>query len=393
MKARRPFVGFKRDVRGFRISVTHITVDLLQWSAVIKRRIPFTPEVWSTKSHYLKEPIRPLDLEKIQSVSELLQAFNWTSFQSRTLAKCADILVTMLEDPKRPTIFLGFAGAMVPAGMKGVVSTMVKREMVDVIVSTGANMYHDLVEALGEHHYLGSPDVDDQLLQEEDIDRIYDTFADESKFRMVDNMVMRWADEFAEQSGSAISSRFFLHLLGEFIDGKSPLKDKENSIIWNAWKNGVPIFVPALSDSSLGLALTQHYVKFVEAGKNPLVIDEIKDNYEILQIKRAASKTAVIYVGGGVPKNYIQQTAYLQDMFGIPDAGHDYGFQITTDSPQWGGLSGCTFKEGISWGKEKSGGQYATCHCDATIALPLIVKAVLERCTTLNQRGRLNLAF
>jgi deoxyhypusine synthase len=366
------------------------TVTLLYWeghntrNTVGWRRDP-------TKSHYLKEVIRPLDLDAIHTVSDLLRAFNWTSFQSRTLAQCADVLVAMLEDPARPTVFLGLAGAMVPAGMKGVVSTMVQREMVDVIVSTGANMYHDLVEALGEHHYLGSPDVDDRLLQDEDIDRIYDTFADESKFRMVDNLIMQWADDRAEQGGDAISSRFFLHLLGDFIDGKSPQSDKEASIIWNAWRYGVPIFVPALNDSSLGLALTQHYVKFAEAGKPPLVIDEIKDNYEIFQIKKAAAKTGVIYVGGGVPKNYIQQTAYLQDLFGIPDAAHDYGFQITTDSPQWGGLSGCTFKEGISWGKEKSGGQYVTCHCDATIALPLIVKAALERCTTGNQRGRLQL--
>lgn len=345
------------------------------------------------KKHYLKEAIRPLDLDKIQSISELLKAFNWTSFQSRTLAKCADIFVAMLEDTDRPTIFLGVAGAMVPAGMKGVLSTMVKRNMIDVIVSTGANMYHDLVEALGGHHYLGSPDADDRILQEEDIDRIYDTYADESKFRSIDNMVMRLADEFAEKNCKAISSRFFLKLLGKFIDVKSSLTEKENSIIWNCWRNNTPIFVPALSDSSLGLALTQHYIKFIEDGKKPLVIDEIKDNYEILQIKRAASKTGVIYVGGGVPKNYIQQTAYLQDMFGIPDAGHDYGFQITTDSPQWGGLSGCTFKEGISWGKEKPKGEYATCYCDSTIALPLIVKAVLERCTALEKRGRLQPKF
>ena len=113
---------------------------------------------------------------------------------------------------------------------------------------------------------------------------------------------------------------------------------------------------------------------------------------QIFQIKRAASKTGVIYIGGGVPKNYIQQTAYLEDLFGIPDAGHDYGFQITTDTPQWGGLSGCTFKEGLSWGKEKPEGSYVTCYCDATIALPIIVKSVLERCTW-EKRSRFDIQF
>jgi len=346
-----------------------------------------------TKDDYLKEPIRPLDLERIQTVSELLEAFKWTSFQSRTLSKCAEIFEEMLEDPERPTIFLGLAGAMVPAGMKGVVSTMVRRNMVDVVVSTGANMYHDLVEALGEHHYLGSPDADDSVLREAGIDRIYDTYADESKFRMIDNMVMYFADELAGHNRESASSRFFLHKLGEFIEGKSPLEQKKDSIIWNSWANDIPIFVPALSDSSLGLALTQHHIKFKEKGRRPFMIDAIEDNYEIFNIKRMAPKTGVIYVGGGVPKNYIQQTAYLQDMFGIPDSEHDYGFQITTDSPQWGGLSGCTFKEGLSWGKQKPGGKYATCHCDATIALPLIVKAVLERGKGLEKRGRLNLKF
>ena len=123
------------------------------------------------------------------------------------------------------------------------------------------------------------------------------------------------------------------------------------------------------------------------------MINEIQDNYEILQIKRSSVKTGVIYVGGGVPKNYIQQTAYLQDMFGIPDSEHDYGFQITTDTPQWGGLSGCTFQEGVSWGKEKTSGMYTTCYCDATIALPLIVKTALERCKDLDKRNRLNFEF
>ena len=235
----------------------------------------------------------------------------------------------MLEDLKRPTVFFGLAGAMVPAGMKGVVSTMVRRNMIDVIVSTGANMYHDLVEALGEHHYLGSPDTDDRILREESIDRIYDTYADETKFRLIDNRIMFLADQLAEQNIDTFSSRFFLNQLGDFIDREGKVEDKKDSIIWNCWRDEVPIFVPALNDSSLGLALTQHHIKFLEKKKTPFVIDEIKDNYEIFSIKRMAPKTGVIYVGGGVPKNYIQQTAYLQDLFGIPDASHDYGFQIT----------------------------------------------------------------
>jgi len=345
------------------------------------------------KNDCLRETVKSPDLEGIQTVSELLDAFNRTSFQSRTLAMCANIFVDMLEDPDRPTIFLGIAGAMVPAGMKGVVSTMVRRNMVDVIVSTGANMYHDFVEAFGVHHYVGSPDADDTMLRKKGIDRIYDTYIDESRFGAVVNLITSLADDLAEKKMGNASSRLFLQKLGDLIEDKCATEDKNDSIIWNCWKNSVPIFVPALSDSSLGLALTEHHVRFVEKGQSPFVIDQIKDNYEILQIKKKARKTGVIYIGGGVPKNYIQQTAFLERHFGIPDSEHEYGFQITTDRPEWGGLSGCTFREGLSWGKEKPGGRYAACYCDATIALPLVVKATLERCKNLERRTRLAYEF
>jgi deoxyhypusine synthase len=118
-------------------------------------------------------------------------------------------------------------------------------------------------------------------------------------------------------------------------------------------------------------------------------MDQIADNDEIFRIKKNSKKSGVIYIGGGVPKNYIQQTAYLQDMFGVPDSGHEYGFQVTTDRPEWGGLSGCTFREGMSWGKERKGGKYVACYCDSTIALPMIVKGVLETCKGLEYRKAL----
>jgi len=338
------------------------------------------------KDEYLKDTVRPLDLEKLSSVSDLLRAFNHTSFQSRNLAKCVEVFISMLEDPERPTIFLGLAGAMVPAGMGGVIVTLVRRGMIDVLVSTGANMYHDLVGALGEPHYIGSPEIDDRLLYRHGIDRIYDTFADEAKFRKIDRRIEEFAEGLAVEGLGEISSRHLFHRLGEFIDQNGIGEDKERSVIWNCWRENIPIFVPALNDSSIGLALTQHHVKAADKGLRALIIDGIKDNKEIFKIKMQSRKTGVIYVGGGVPKNYIQQTAYLQDLFGIPDSGHSYGIQITTDRPEWGGLSGCTFREGVSWGKEKSEGHFATCYCDATIALPLIVKAVLERCGDLSRR-------
>lgn len=320
----------------------------------------------------------------------MLVAYRGASFQSRNLAKCVEIFSAMLRDRERPTIFLGLAGAMVPAGMKKIVALMVVEKMVDVIVSTGANMYHDVAEALGGYHYEGSPNVDDGELFEAGIDRIYDVFADENKFRDIDDEIMRLADE-ALKNEEVMSSRRFLQLIGNYIDRVASPEDKVDSIVWNSMKYNVPIFVPALNDSAIGLGITQHYVNRVQRGLKPLIIDEIRDNYEIFSLKKASRKTGVIYVGGGVPKNYIQQTAYLLNLFGLPDAGHNYGFQLTTDRPEWGGLSGATFKEGLSWGKEVPGGMYATCYCDATIALPLIVKAVLELSSEdLKHRTRFN---
>ncbi len=330
---------------------------------------------------FLKERVVPVDVEERETISEILSAFNDTSFQSRNLAKCVEIYVEMLKDGDKPTVFLGLSGAMIPAGMKKVVSTMVKRKMVNVIVTTGANAYHDLAECFGVYHFKGSPHADDAELYQLGIDRIYDTYAEEKRYRLVDERIAQLANRIMAEKpdSSPMSSREFFFELGKLIDQEGDAKEKEGSFLWNCWRLKVPVFVPALCDSSIGLGLTEHYMKCVSRNAKSLIISQIKDNYEIFQIKMAAKKTGVIYVGGGVPKNYIQQTAYLEALTGKPGRGHDYGFQITTDRPEWGGLSGCTFKEGVSWGKEKTTGEFAACYCDATIALPLIVRAVLER--------------
>jgi deoxyhypusine synthase len=330
---------------------------------------------------FLKERVVPVDVEKKKTVSEILYAFNDTSFQSRNLAKCVEIYVKMLKDQDKPTVFLGLSGAMIPAGMKKVVSTMVKQKMVNVIVTTGANAYHDLAECFGVYHFKGSSHVDDAELYRCGIDRIYDTYAEETKYRLVDEKIAQSADKIMAKTPdlSPMSSREFLFKLGELIDQEGDTKEKEGSFLWECWRFKVPVFVPALCDSSIGLGLTKHYIRCVNGNAESLIISQIKDNYEIFQIKAQAEKTGVIYVGGGVPKNYIQQTAYLEALTGKQGRGHDYGFQITTDRPEWGGLSGCTFKEGVSWGKEKTTGEFVACYCDATIALPLVVRAVLER--------------
>ncbi|MEM2905829.1 MAG: deoxyhypusine synthase family protein [Candidatus Bathyarchaeia archaeon] len=314
-------------------------------------------------------PIKHFDAVSNTPLSKVVESFKYTSFQSRNLAKCLDVLIEVLTDPARPVVFMGLSGAMVPAGMRKVVRDMIRLSVVDVLVSTGANLFHDLHEALGFHHYVGSAQVDDVMLEKMDVDRIYDTYAWDEEFVQTD----KWLVEFADKLEPRLySSREFLHILGE------QLSDDE-SILKTAAEMHAPIFCPALSDSSIGIALTAYRLKRLKAGKRALVIDPILDNLEMLEIKQRAVKTAALYVGGGVPKNYIQQVTPMAEIVGRKLEGHAYAVQITTDDPKWGGLSGCTLEESQSWGKLTSEARHATVYVDATIGLPLLFKALVER--------------
>lgn len=336
------------------------------------------------KKRYLRERIRHLNVEEARSIGELVEAMAYTSYQSRNLAKCYYAFKNMLMDPERPTVFLGLAGAMVPGGMRKVVRDMLAHNLVDVVVSTGANLYHDFCEAVGVPPYIGSPHANDLELRELRVDRVYDTFLDEDELRKVDELIYRMAEQLEPR---VYSSREYLRELG------SCLSD-EDSILYTAAKLDVPIFCPALNDSAIGLALSKYYLARREAGEPAFTIDPIRDNVEIAQIKMKSSKTGVFFVGGGVPKNYVQQLAIALEIFGLPDKGHSYGIQITTDDPKWGGLSGCTFSEAQSWGKFSKDARKSTVYADATIALPLLVGAVLQNCgEELKRRERLRFVW
>lgn len=336
------------------------------------------------KSKYLSEPVEPIEPKPDMLVGDLVEAFQYTSYQSRNIARCFNAYRNMISAPDRPTVFFGFAGAMVPAGMKRVVISMIKNKLIDVLVSTGANLYHDWHEACGNRHYIGSNQVDDNKLREMFIDRIYDTFADEEKFRESDNAIMKLADSLEPRN---YSSREFLEKMGMQV------KDTE-SILGTAAKNGLPVFCPALNDSSIGIALTKHYLESLKANRKPITIDPIKDNWEIAQIKLKSKSTGVVYVGGGTPKNYIQQTEVMLEVMGFQTTGHKFAIQMTTDDAKWGGLSGCTFEEAQSWGKITKDAKMATAYVDATIALPILVTALIQKCSdTIAKRRRLRFTW
>jgi deoxyhypusine synthase len=321
------------------------------------------------RSKLLQKPTVPITVTE-RSISELMDAMSGTGFQGRKLGESVDTWAHMLKD-NNLTIFMGLTGAMCPAGMRKIVSFFIQQRMIDCLVSTGANMFHDVHESLGGKHYVGSHVANDEALFKEGIDRIYDVFAVEEQFRKTDHIIADFSKTL--EPGKPYSSREFMFLLGKWLYEKGADRD---SVVVSAYMHNVPIFVPALCDSSIGIGLM-----VARRNGGTINVDQMKDVDDITQIIEGSKKTGVIYVGGGVPKNFIQQTEVIASILGLPIEGHSYAIQYTTDSPHWGGLSGCTFEEAVSWGKINAVAPKVQVFVDATIALPIVAHALAERTT------------
>ncbi len=320
--------------------------------------------------------VKAVDLTKTRSVADLVEAYGDMSIQARLIGRCASVYEGMLKDKGRPIIFLGLAGPLIAGGLRKVIRDMVAFGMVDVIVSTGAIIYQDVYQAMGHKHSVGSPDADDTVLRDLLINRIYDTYVDDEKFITTDAWIGKFADTLAPRR---YSSREFLQLLSQEI------RD-DNSILQTAGKLGTPIFCPALNDSSIGIGLTEHYHLRTRLGKPKITIDTIRDNYELTQIVVKSKKTAAVYIAGGVPKNYINDSVVMGYIFGKVTGGHSYALQLTTDVPHWGGLSGSTLDEAKSWGKVSKKATRAMAFVEPTVSLPLLVGYVLQKGLWKNRR-------
>jgi deoxyhypusine synthase len=327
--------------------------------------IRLSKQVANERANLLSKPVRQLDLEKARTVRDLVAAWSETSIQSRSISACAQVFENMLSDRDRPTVFLGLSGALIAGGLRKVISDLIKAGFVDVLVSTGAIVYQDFYQAMGYKHYIGTPDSDDSLLHDLYIDRIYDVYVDEIGFVKTDDIVGEIASRLEPRK---YSTREFMALLGREAE-TDPV-----SILGAASKSGVPVFVPAIADSSIGIGLAGLYRAAKKRGKPLMHLDTIRDNYEIAQIILKSKKTGSIYIGGGVPKNYINDAAVMLDY----TPGHTYSFQITTDAPHWGGLTGSTLDEAKSWGKISKVATKATAYVEATIGLPLVSAYVLQ---------------
>lgn len=313
------------------------------------------------KKSILSTKVHQVRLAKDTTVAQLVENMAGMSIQARNLGQCAKVLENIYKDKDRPTVILGLAGPLIAAGLRGVIRDLVVSGAVDVIVSTGAIIYQDIYAAMGNGHYIGTPDADDKELRGLLIDRIYDTFIDEEKVWQTDRFCGKVADALPR---TIYSSRSFVEKLAEKLDD-------EESIVYQCKKLGVPIFVPALNDSSIGIGLTEHRVRALRQGKQPIVIDSIRDNHELVQLVVKSPKTAAFYVAGGVPKNYINDSIVMGYIYGL-ERGHDYALQITTAVTQDGGLSSSTLSEGRSWGKIKKHANTAFAWVEPSVSLPLL---------------------
>ncbi len=333
-----------------------------------------------TKHEILSSPTLPFEVRPGANVSDILERMQGISFQGRQLSHAYRVWKQMLSD--ETLILFGLAGAMVPAGMRKVMAYLIENRLIDCLVSTGANLFHDLHESLGYYHYLGHPDADDTLLREHRIDRIYDTFADDEEFQRTDEFIRQFARKLSPDK--PLSTREFFYELGKELDSVA----KEQGILTSAYRAGVPIYCPALGDSSYGIALSS-----MDPRQSRVIFDIIADVRELAVLVSRAKKTGIIFVGGGTPKNFIQQAEVTAQIIGWPAEGHHYAVQITTDVPQWGGLSGCTFSESHSWGKIHRTAPKVAVHVDATIALPFLATALAEQESLLRARKLPELTF
>jgi len=328
------------------------------------------------KHDILSTPTRPLAIDGRKSVAALLEKMQGVSFQGRNLATAYQIWKKMLGE--RVMIMMGMAGAMVPAGMRRLVVYMIKNRLIDCLVSTGANLFHDIHESLGRLHYQCSPSVDDVALQKKLIDRMYDTLADEEEFREADAMIGRFAATLDQSR--PYTTREFLYLLGAEISKHA----KEDGIVTAAHKARIPLYCPAIADSSIGIGIAENR----HLGKNRFTFDVIGDVLETAHLAGDSPASGVIYFGGGTPKNFVQQSEVTATFLRNSSQGHQYALQVITDAPHWGGLSGCTLEEAQSWGKLAHDASMVTVHCDSTIAMPVLVTALSENSTLIRRRTK-----
>ncbi len=333
------------------------------------------------KTKALKRKIVPIDPVASGRVCDLVSNLATCSFQGRSLAYALDVWEAMVKDRSCLRV-MSLAGAMVPAGMGLVIIRLIEAGLVDVIICTGATLSHDLCNTVAKSeqaHFLGDEFADDEVLRDEAINRIYDTYLPESAFQSAEHAMAGLYDRLTfdhEADGlRSLSTNSFCRQIGLMLPGRS--------ILTAAARHDVAIFVPAISDSEMGLNVVAAGARGELPGGGKIEFSTLRDVEAFAARVAAKKKAGLVSIGGGVPRNWAQQVyPYLNmKVFDkrVNADGYHYGVRITTDRPEFGGLSGCTISESKSWGKYGKQAVEASVICDATIALPLLSTALLQR--------------
>jgi len=327
------------------------------------------------------QPTTPLDLVQVQSIQELLHAMRDTAFGGRTLGEAADVLYDMTVDPDCFVVGT-FSGAMTVAKMGLVLCQMLEQGMLHAVISTGALMAHGFVEAAGGRHFKYNPAMNDRDLYYQGYNRVYDTLELEKN---LDDVAVIFEHIFANAAATeTLCSYKINHLLGAYLMQHTPGR----GILKSAFAQSIPVYIPAFTDSEIGLDFALTNRRRHAQGQPRLAFDPFLDLEHYTDLVRTKKRLGIFTIGGGVPRNWAQQVGPYLELI-ARRIGQDMGFQrftygvrICPEPAHWGGLSGCTYSEGVSWGKfvpPAEGGKFAEVLCDATIAWPLIVKAVQER--------------
>jgi len=331
----------------------------------------------NSKKDFLKNPVEHIDITSFDA-RKIISSMEKMSFVSRETANAANIYNEMLRD-KECTIFFTLAGSTSAAGCMNIYKDLVKYNMVDAIVATGASIIDmDFFEALGFKHYRGSQFQDDTELRKNYIDRIYDTYIDEEELQICDKKISEIADNLEPRS---YTSREFIHEMGKYLKKNSVKKD---SLIETAYDNNVPIFCPAFTDSSAGFGLVIHQEK---NPKKHMTIDSIREFRELTEIKIQSKGSGLFMIGGGVPKNFIQDTVICAELLGKEVDMHKYAVQITVADSRDGACSSSTLKEASSWGKVDVTKEQMV-FAEATSVLPLIASDAYHKAEWKNRERK-----
>ena len=326
------------------------------------------PSLGHNKKSLLKSEVEHVDITSFDS-RKIIESMKKMSFTSRDTAKAAEIYNEMIKD-QNCSIFLTIAGSTSAAGCMNLYSDLVKYNMVDAIVATGASIIDmDFFEALGFKHYQGNQFQDDRILRENYIDRIYDTYIDEEDLQICDKTICEIANKLPPKSHT---SREFIKELGKYLKKNAK---KKGSLIEVAYDCNVPIFCPAFTDSSAGFGLVMHQEK------NPskhITIDSVREFRELTEIKLKSKSSGLLMIGGGVPKNFVQDTVVCAELLGKKVDMHKYAIQVTIADTRDGACSSSTLKEASSWGKVDTSKEQMV-FAEATSVLPLIVSDAYHR--------------